>query len=57
MADGPHRRRIEHVWARLRERVRVQARAVEVALVNRRLARGGHKAWVNRGVERAAGYA
>ena len=54
VADGPHRRRVEHMWARLRERVRVQARVLKVALVDRWLARGGHQAWVNRGLECAA---
>ena len=54
VADGPHRRRVEHVRARLRERVWVQARALEVALVDGRLARAGHQAGVNRGLERAA---
>ena len=57
MADGPHRRRVEHMWTRLRERVRVQARVLEVAFVDRRLARVGYETWVRRGLERAAGRA
>jgi hypothetical protein len=40
-AHGPHRRRVPHVRARLRERVRVQARLFEVPLVDGRVARAG----------------
>ena len=57
MADGPHRRRVEHMRTRLRERVRVQARVLEVAFVDRRLARVGYETWVRRRLERAAGRA
>jgi hypothetical protein len=55
MADRPHRRRVEHMRTRLRERVRVQARVLELALVDGRLARGGDQTWVNGGLERATG--
>jgi hypothetical protein len=53
MTYGPHRRRVKHVRARLRERIGVQARALEVTLIDGRLARGGHETWVNGRLERA----
>jgi len=37
VAHGPHRRRIPHVRTRLWERVRIQARSLEVPLVDGRL--------------------
>ena len=45
------------MWTRLRERVRVQARVLEIAFVDRRLARVGYETWVRRRLERAAGRA
>ena len=38
MAHGSHRRRVPHVWARLRERVRVESGMIEIALVDGGLA-------------------
>jgi hypothetical protein len=37
VAHGPHRRRVPHVRTRLWERVRIQARSLEVPLVDGRL--------------------
>jgi hypothetical protein len=39
VTHGSHRRRVPHVRTRLRERIRVQARMLEVPLVDGRLAR------------------
>jgi len=55
MAHGPHRRRVEHVRARLWQRVWVQAGLLELALVYGRLARAaGRQMRVHRRLERAA---
>jgi hypothetical protein len=54
MTDGPHRRRVKHVRARLREWVRVQTGVLEVSLVDGRHARGRRQMGVDWWLERAA---
>ena len=58
VAHGAHRRRVEHVRARLREWVRVQSGMLELTLVDGWLARAARgEAGVDRWFERAAGCA
>ena len=54
MTDGSHRRRVEHVRARLRERVWVQPRLLKVPLIDRLLAHVRRQIGVDWGLERAA---